>query len=272
MLLFPNAKINLGLNIVSKRKDGYHNLETIFYPIPIQDALEIIEDRSVSANGYQYSSSGIEVGGAVEKNLCVKAFLLLKERYALPNIKIHLHKNIPMGGGLGGGSADASFVLLGLNDMFNLNLSKQELIDFAVKLGADCPFFITNEPSYGHGIGELLEPVNLSLEGCYMVILNPNIHISTADAFGNIEPKSPTKHVKDIIVKPRSQWRDLLINDFEKAVFSKYPQINDLKKALYSDGAFYASMSGSGSSVFALFEEEPKQIKYENFIIWKGFL
>lgn len=272
MLLFPNAKINLGLNVVSKRPDGYHNLETIFYPIPISDALEIIEDPDGSSKGYQFTSSGIIVNGAEEHNLCVKAYLLLKDEYDLPNVKIHLHKTIPLGGGLGGGSADATFILLALNQMFSLNLSTQALKDYALKLGADCPFFVENTPCLGQGVGELLEPINLSLKGCYFVLLNPNIHVSTANAFSAIKPKQPLVRVDEIIVGPKESWRDLLVNDFEESVFPQFPVIESFKKSLYNDGAFYASMSGSGASVFGLFENVPDKILNENYIVWKGFL
>lgn len=272
MLLFPNAKINLGLNIVSKRADGYHNLETIFYPIPISDALEIIEDNNVSEKGYVFTTSGMEVLASDENNLCVKAYLLLKEQFDLPNVKMHLHKIIPMGGGLGGGSADASFVLLALNQIFSLSLTSQQLINLALKLGADCPFFTINMPCVGKGVGEILEPISISLKGYYLVLLNPNIHVSTANAFSAIKPKRPVIAVNEIIIKPKETWRALLKNDFEESVFSQFPVIESFKESLYNDGAFYASMSGSGASVYALFENIPDQITNEDFVIWRGFL
>lgn len=271
MILFPNAKINLGLNVVAKRADGYHNLETVFYPIPIKDALEVLVSPNQSDSVY-YSSSGIIVDGPVEKNLCVKAYNLLKLDFDLAPVKIHLHKTIPMGGGLGGGSADAAFMLVAINNLMKLSLSDDELIKYAARLGADCAFFIKNSPCYATGIGEILTPIDLSLAGCYLVLLNPNIHVSTAEAFSNIKPTKPIRSVLDVVREPRHIWPHNLHNDFEGSVFPVHPEIQRLKEALYADGAFYCSMSGSGSSVYALFDCKPSIISHSDFLVWEGFL
>ncbi len=271
MIVFPNAKINLGLNIVSKREDGYHNLETVFFPIPIFDALEVLEDASLSSS-YSFSSSGIKVDGNSESNLCIKAYNLLKSDFNLNPIKVHLHKTIPMGGGLGGGSSDASFMLKALDSLFELNIPESQLLDYAKRLGADCSFFIKNTPCFATGIGDVLTPINLSLSGVYFVLLNPKIHVSTAEAFAGIKPKSPTLSVNDIVLSSPQKWKNILVNDFEESVFSAHPQIQEFKNSLYSDGAFYASMSGSGSSVYALFTEKPATITLENYIVWHGKL
>ncbi len=271
MIRFPNAKINLGLNVVEKRSDGYHNLETVFYPLPIYDSLEVVSSELLD-DAYEFSSSGISIDGSPDKNLVIKALNVLSKNNRLPNVKIHLHKVIPMGGGLGGGSSDGAFMLMILNEMFDLNLNNQQLINYALQLGADCPFFVINKPAFATGVGELLEPISLNLSGIYLVLLNPNIHISTALAFSKVVPKHPSKSVREIIELPRSNWKELLLNDFEPSVFSAYPIIKDIKDSLYQNGAFYASMSGSGSSVYAIFESKPEIISFSDFVIWEGYL
>ena len=278
MVVFPNAKINLGLHITRKRADGYHDLETVFYPLPLKDILEIVrldnrteyQKHSDQENAIFFTSSGLTVDGEPSQNLCVKAWQLLKEAFpALPAVQLHLHKNIPMGAGLGGGSADAAFTLLLLNQKFNLQLSEAQLIDAALKLGSDCPFFIINKPCLAGSRGENLLPVQLDLSNYYFVIINPGIHVSTAWAFAQITPKIPALPIADIISLPVTQWKDLLKNDFEAPVMAAYPAIEQIKTSLYDQGALYASMTGSGSSVFGIFESKPEKIAGlpENYFI-----
>lgn len=270
MICFPNAKINLGLNIVSRRSDGYHNLETIFYPIAIKDALEIIVKPGQQTD--TFVEAGIKVDAAPESNLVMKALLLMQSKYDFPSVEVHLLKKIPFGAGLGGGSADASFMLKLLNRTFSLGASDVELASLAVQLGADCPFFIYNKPMFASGIGEIFEDINLSLKEYYFVLIKPDIHVSTKDAFAQIQPTQPQISLKEIIEKPISEWKGLMYNDFEKSVFSKYPQIGGIKQSLYNNGALYASMSGSGSSVFGIFKEETKDIPnlYPDCFVWTG--
>ncbi len=257
MIVFPNCKINLGLRIINKRDDGYHNIETVFYPIPLKDALEIIEADNI--NQVQFTSSGLVVNGDEKDNLCVKAYHLLKKDFSnLPSVKIHLHKNIPMGAGLGGGSADAAFTLQHLNNQFKLNLSVPQLIEYALQLGSDCPFFILNQPCIGTSRGEQLQAITLDLSRYNLVIINPNIHINTGEAFNSLHLQQQNKRassLKEIIRQPIESWQHSLKNDFEVAVFEKYPAIKKIKETLYQQGASYAAMSGSGSTVYGLFSK-----------------
>lgn len=255
MVVFPNAKINLGLNIVKKRSDGYHNLETVFYPIGINDIVEITANDSTST-GVTFTSSGLSVDVGTSNNLCVKAYDLLKQDFDLPPVKIHLHKLIPMGAGLGGGSADAAFVLQALNNKFNLRISQTKIVEYALTLGSDCPFFIINKPCYAEGRGEVIEEIQLNLKGYKILLINPGIHISTATAFSKIIPYKPTKSVKEIINNPIETWKDNLKNDFEFSAFSEYPEIKNIKEYLYSQGAVYASMTGTGSTVYGIFRND----------------
>lgn len=256
MIVFPNCKINLGLHILRKRADGYHDLETVFYPVRFTDILELIPERTTTDQPVNYAQSGLDIQGNPLDNLCVKAYLLLKKDYpALPPVKMHLHKVIPTGAGLGGGSADAAFTLQLLNDYFKLGLSTDQLLHYALSLGSDCPFFILNKPAYATGRGELLEPVSVDLTGYTLVIINPGIHIPTAQAFAGIRPAQPERSLKEIIALPVSSWADELINDFEKPIFYQYPEIAAIKDELYRAGAVYASMSGSGSTVYGLFAD-----------------
>lgn len=255
MIVFPNCKINLGLNIVSRRTDGYHNLETIFYPLPLYDVLELIRSGNENAQA-TFSTSGLTIDGNKENNLCIKAYELLKKDYpTLPAAIIHLHKAIPTGAGLGGGSADAAFTLKLANDKFNLGLSASQLINYSLQLGSDCPFFIINKPCFATGRGEILEEIQLSLADYKIIIINPGIHVSTPQAFAGISPTLPSKSVKDIIQQPIATWRAELINDFEKNIFIQYPEIASIKNELYDNGAVYASMSGSGSTVYGIFNK-----------------
>ena len=263
MLVFPNCKINLGLQVTGKRADGYHNIKTIFYPLDLKDALEIISSNYPQAS-VVFSQTGIPIAGDENDNLCIKAYHLLKKDFPdLPPVKIHLHKSIPMGAGLGGGSADGAFTLQLLNDTFHLNLSNGQLIAYALQLGSDCPFFIINKPCFAEGRGELLEPIAVSLKGYRLVLVNPGIHVNTGWAFTQLAiANNQTKTIKacktlqSIIVQPIANWKDELINDFEKPVFHQYPAIKAIKDGLYQQGALFASMSGSGSSVYAIFENE----------------
>lgn len=255
MIVFPNAKINLGLNIVEKRQDGFHNIESVFYPVPITDALEIIE--STSSSKITFSSSGIDIPGKAENNLCVKAYELISKDYDLPNIKVHLHKHIPIGAGLGGGSADAAFFIRALNDKFNLGLSWGEMHHYAKQLGSDCSFFITNKPAFVKGKGEEFECIDLFLNDLYIVLIYPNIHINTAKAYAGVKPKPSERDLeKDILQLPPEDWKDFIHNDFEDSIFREFPEIKTLKDELYQQGALYASMSGSGSTVYGLFKQK----------------
>ncbi len=257
MLSFPNCKINIGLNITGKRPDGYHNLETVFYPIGIKDAIEIIE--SDNENEVIFSSTGNIVNVSDDDNLCVKAYRLLKKDFPqLPSVKMHLHKNIPMGAGLGGGSADASAVLLLLNKKFSLNISQDKLIDYALQLGSDCPFFIINKPCFATGRGEVLQEIKLDLSTYKFLIVNPNIHINTGEAFASLNKIdfSPIGALQHQIHQNINNWKNSIKNDFEIPVFGKHPEIERIKNVMYDNGAIYSAMSGSGSSVFGIFEKE----------------
>lgn len=253
MIVFPNCKINLGLHILSKRQDGFHNLETVFYPVALKDALEVLPSLG---SAIEFTGSGLTVDGNETDNICIKAYHLLKRDFPqLPFIKMHLHKAIPMGAGLGGGSADGAFTLQLLNKKYSLGLSLQQLIDYALQLGSDCPFFIINKPCYATGRGELLEGIDIQLAGYKIVIVNPGIHVNTGWAFSQITPAEPPKNIKAIITQPIATWKAELINDFENPVFEKYPAIKKIKEELYSKGAVYAAMSGSGSTVYGIFEK-----------------
>jgi len=257
MLLFPNAKINLGLNVVERRPDGYHNIETVFYPIGISDVLEI--EPSETCTDYSFSSSGIPLSGDPEENLVVKAYRLLRSQYQFPAIDISLCKQIPFGAGLGGGSADAAFMLKGLNELFELKITKRKLESLAAKLGADCPVFIKNKPVFATGIGNVFTSIKFSLRGYFLVLIKPDIHVSTPEAYSLVVPQKPEMSLLEIIQKPLSEWKTCMKNDFEQSVFAKHPAIENIKSKLYDMGAVYASMSGSGSSVFGIFESEPER-------------
>lgn len=252
MIAFPNVKINLGLSITEKRPDGYHNLETVFYPVALEDALEI-NPCNDAATKFTLHQHGMEIAGNPEDNLVVKAYLLLDREFDLPPVEIHLFKHIPSGAGLGGGSSDAAFMLKLLNDQFNLHLTDHQLEGYAATLGADCAFFIKNQPTFAEGIGNIFSPVQLSLKDYQIMIIKPDVFVSTREAFSNIRPRRPEHSVKEVIKRPVSEWRETLINDFEASVFPLHPVIGEIKEELYRQGAVYASMSGSGSSVFGLF-------------------
>jgi 4-diphosphocytidyl-2-C-methyl-D-erythritol kinase len=264
MLFFPNCKINLGLHICKKRTDGFHDLETIFYPVDLKDALEIIPYHN-HTTGIEFTSSGLTVAGDITDNICIKAYHLLKKDFPdLPAIRMHLHKAIPMGAGLGGGSADGAFTLLLLNKKFNLNLSTPKLLNYALQLGSDCSFFILNEPCFATGRGEKLEPVTVDLSGYKIVLVNPGIHINTGWAFSQLSPALPQRSLASTIAQPITTWKEELKNDFENPVFEKYPAIKDIKEHLYANGAVYAAMSGSGSTVFGIFEKSISVPQFSN--------
>lgn len=254
MITYPNAKINIGLNILNKRKDGFHDIASLFYPIALEDALEILP----TSGPLSYSTSGIALDCDASDNLVMKAFLLLKDELALPNVQIHLHKNIPFGAGLGGGSSDAAFALRMLNEMFELGLSEEALMAYAARLGADCAFFIKNKPQMAHGIGDELSVHPLDLTGKHLLLLKPDVTIPTAAAYQYVRPALPTLPLEECLNLPMQKWKDLFKNDFERSVFKQYPQLATLKNALYKMGAVYASMSGSGASIFGLFEQKPE--------------
>ena len=254
MIQFSPCKINLGLSILAKRADGFHALETVFYPVALNDIVEI-----VPAKLFTFSPTGIAIPGDTSTNLCVKAYHLLKADFPqISNVQIHLHKNIPMGAGLGGGSGDGTTVLKMLNNLFNLNISKEQLLHYAAQLGSDCPFFIYNEACHATGRGEMLEPTSIDLSNYTIALVHPGIHIATAWAFQQLSPCVKEKSIATIIKQPLNTWKSELINDFEAPVFKANPLLEKIKNNLYSQGAIYASMSGSGSSLFGIFPKGTK--------------
>lgn len=254
MILFPNCKINLGLNILRKRADGYHDIETVFYPVPFHDVLEIIP---ASDGRFAFSTSGLMIPGDMEKNLCVSAYRLLRSDFPIPEVKMHLHKVIPMGAGLGGGSSDGAFTLLLMNRLFNLELDEGTLMDYARKLGSDCPFFIRNQPAFASGRGDLFEPSPVSLAGWNLALVFPGIHAGTSEAYAMITPKLPSRSLKKLMTVPVSGWKGWVTNDFETVMIREYPVIGQIRDQLYNQGAAFAAMTGSGSAVFGLFRESP---------------
>jgi 4-diphosphocytidyl-2-C-methyl-D-erythritol kinase len=258
MICFPNAKINLGLRVTSKREDGFHDLDTVFFPVPLHDVLEVITDSKSSADAITYRHSGIPIPGDQSSNLCIKAYQLLKKDFPeLPSILLHLHKHIPMGAGLGGGSSDGAFMLKLLNDKYRLGIGADQLQKYALALGSDCPFFIINKPVQATGRGEIMQPIACTLSSKTMVLVCPGIHVSTADAFRKIKLSPNAPSCSSVIERPIQAWKDDLINDFEEPVFSAFPEIGDIKEKLYGAGALYASMTGTGSTVYGIFEQSP---------------
>ena len=268
MIVFPNCKINIGLWITDRLTDGYHSLQTVMYPVPMHDILEILlgDDKT---SLYQ---SGIVVEGSMEQNLCYKAWLLLNRKYNIPPVQMHLHKMIPLGAGLGGGSSDAAFALRLLDNLFCLNLSRQELSEFATELGMDCPFFIHNKPMLATSKGEVLQEIDLNLSGYYLVIVKPALHISTAKAYSLITPHKRSISILNQVMEPVSQWKNFLTNDFEEALIELHPEIGTIKSNLYTQGAIYASMSGSGSAVFGLFDNKPPQVSFPHCVVFSTLL
>lgn len=250
MILFPPAKINLGLNVTDKRTDGYHNLETIMFQIPFQDILEL-----VPSDKFTFTQSGLTIAGKSDDNLCVRAYQLIQHRWKIDPVNIHLHKLIPMGAGMGGGSADATYVLKGLNSLFSLGIDSQTLQSLALELGSDCPLFVEEKPQFAQGRGEILSPIHVDLTGKQLLVINLGIHVSTQLAFSKIQPKKPSLSIPEIVQKPIEMWKESLVNDFETGVFSAYPILEEVKKKMYQEGAVYASMTGSGSTIFGIFDE-----------------
>lgn len=255
MVIFPGAKINIGLNITAKRSDGYHDLESIFFPIPLSDILEINKSTQFSID-----FSGLPIAGTPEDNLILKAYRLIAERYKIGPVKIHLHKIVPMGAGLGGGSADGAATLVLLNSLFELNISTTDLEKMAQLLGSDCPFFIRNRTAYAKGTGNDLQLVDLNLEDYWIQLINPGIHVSTKLAFSQITPSESNFSMRETILSPMDKWKEKLINDFEAGIFAQHPAIETVKTALYANGAVYASMTGTGSSVYGLFNKKPQSL------------
>lgn len=268
MITFPCAKINLGLNIVSKRPDGYHNLETVFYPIPLTDALEIkyMDEKFPSGSPCDLKITGNDVDCNEEDNLVIKAYQLLAADFQLPRVHAHLVKRIPTQAGLGGGSSDAAYMIRLLDERFRLNIGIPEMERYAAKLGADCAFFITADPSYAEGIGDVLMPADVpgaGLGGYYLAVVKPSVAVSTRDAYTGIVPKTPAKCCRDIVRQPIETWKDELVNDFEAPIFAMHPELAAIKQSLYDAGAVYAAMSGSGSALFGIFREQPTGLEKE---------
>lgn len=268
MITFPCAKINLGLNIVSKRPDGYHNLETVFYPIPLTDALEIkyMDEKFPSESPCDLKITGNDVDCNEEDNLVIKAYQLLAADFQLPRVHAHLVKRIPTQAGLGGGSSDAAYMIRLLDERFRLNIGIPEMERYAAKLGADCAFFITADPSYAEGIGDVMMPADVpgaGLGGYYLAVVKPSVAVSTRDAYAAIVPKTPAKCCRDIVRQPIETWKDELVNDFEAPIFAMHPELAAIKQCLYDAGAVYAAMSGSGSALFGIFREQPTGLEKE---------
>ena len=277
MITFPVAKINLGLNVVAKRADGYHNLETVFYPVPIKDALEVhvMDESFPSEVDCDLKVSNIHIEGDEQRNLVVRAYQLLKGDFpTLPRLHAHLWKGIPTQAGMGGGSSDCAYMIRLLNDSFQLTLTDNQMIDYAARLGADCAFFIKSRPCYAEGIGERLEEISLDLGGWYIGVVRPDIPVPTKEAFSRIRPHYPAKNCRVVVSQPVETWREELTNDFEESVFALHPEIGEVKERLYAMGATYAAMSGSGSALFGLFKEQPQQLAqvFEGMFTFSGLL
>ncbi len=264
MITFSNAKINIGLNIVSKRPDGYHNLETVFYPIPIEDTIEIHlnERQNTPITLHTY---GKKIEGKTSDNLIIKAYNLIKKDFDLPALNVYLSKNIPSGAGLGGGSSNAAFMLKLLNQQFRLDIPIKKLEEYAKQLGADCPFFIQNKPVFAQGIGDLFSPINLNLKGYTIAIIKSDLFISTQEAFSKVHAQKPKNPLLDCINLPIHKWKDYISNDFEKSIFPIYPELKEIKKHLYQSGALYASMSGSGPSIYAIYSNKSSLPDFSHF-------
>ena len=256
MIIFPQAKINLGLHVLNKREDSYHEVETCMYSIPIFDILEILP-----ADDFSFMQTGLVVDGDIELNLCVKAFRLIQKEYRIPNVYIHLRKQIPMGAGLGGGSSDAAHVINGLNELFSLGISQFKKEELAAQLGSDCAFFIDGSPKLATGRGEILEEITLDLKGKHLLLIYPDIHVGTAEAYAGVDFYKDSKSVKEILSLPTTEWQGQLENSFEKSIFAKHPVMLEIKKNLIENGAQFAAMSGSGSTLFGIFENEPEKLK-----------
>ena len=268
MIIFPNCKINLGLSVLAKRPDGFHNVETIMYPVPLNDVLEIIP----STDGeFRFDVSGFDISGDRKSNLVVKAYELLHKDFNIGPVHIHLHKAIPLGAGLGGGSADAAYTIILLNQILNLNLTSDTMKDYSRQLGSDCAFFIENEPVLAYKKGDQFKKVNVDLSRYFLVIVKPNVHINTAEAYSWITPNSEAQSLQHVVESPISIWKNKLINEFEKPIFERYPEIKKIKDDLFKQGALYASLTGSGAAVFGIFENEISIKKeFPGCFVWEG--
>ncbi len=268
MINFPNGKINLGLSVLRKREDGYHDIESVFYPVGLQDALEIVD---ASDNKFRFSLSGLTIDGEHSENLCIRAFELLRKNYGISPVHMHLHKAIPIQAGLGGGSANGAFTIKLLNRHFKLYLSGEKMKELAAQLGSDCSFFILNQPALVNGRGEKFRQISFSLDKYYVVIVKPDAGISTVLAYSKIHPEANIQSLTDIVTKPIAEWKDKLINDFEKPVFEMLPQLAAIKSKLYKKGAIYAAMSGSGSAIYGIFDHEVDlKNEFEGCFVWNG--
>lgn len=255
MIVFPNAKINLGLQVTEKRPDGFHAISTVFYPVACTDILEVVRSEA-----FTFSTSGLPINGAVQQNLCYKAYEILQKTYDLPPVSVHLHKVIPMGAGIGGGSADGAFMLKLLNQLFDLGISDATLAQYALGLGSDCPFFIWNKPAYATGRGEILEPISLpALDGKKVLLVNPGLHINTGWAFSQLTPRQPAHNLKQIVQDPVPTWKGRVQNDFEPVVFAAFPALKNLVDNFYRAGALFAGMTGTGSTFYGIFDELPEE-------------
>lgn len=266
MLSFPNCKINIGLSITEKRPDGYHNIETVFYPVALEDALEIVPAKTEQTT---LRISGIPISGNPERNLVMRAYRLLERDFQLPPVDIYLHKKIPYGAGLGGGSSDATQTLLILNNLFELNLNNVQLKDYALQLGSDCPFFLENRPLFAGEKGDVFEEIPLKLDSYSLLLIKPPYPINTQEAYSKITPKKPQYPLREAVQAPIEQWKNMIFNDFEPYVFGKFPFVQRIKEVMYNNGALYAAMSGSGSAVYGIFKEAPTFQYPENYA---GFL
>ncbi len=264
MIQLANCKINLGLRILNKRPDGYHNIESVFYPVPWYDIIEVQQDFSGNSEKIRIKITGIEIPDKPENNICVKAYQLLAADYNLPALSVHIHKQIPVGAGLGGGSADAAFFIKAVNKLANLNLKQEQMIAYAADLGSDCAFFINNTPALAIEKGQILKNIDINLSGLYIVIIYPHLHISTAEAYSGVVPSSKGDSLEQLIKEPTYSWKNSIANSFEATIINKYPEIGNIKTRLYQSGAVYASMSGSGSSVYGLFSSKPNNLNYFN--------
>jgi 4-diphosphocytidyl-2-C-methyl-D-erythritol kinase len=280
MIVFPHIKINIGLNVVEKREDGYHNIETVMYPVAgLADILEVVFPTSATEeerkNGYVWRTTGRQLNCPIEKNTCIKALRLLGEKKQLPLVGLHLHKVVPDGAGLGAGSADASFVIKELNKLLELGLTVDEMKEIAVRVGADCPFFIDDQPAYAEGVGEQLTGISLPhIANKKILIVKPDVSVSTAEAYAAITPRRPELNVSEVVKRDVVEWRKLLRNDFEEGVFEKHPELRELKERMYDMGALYAQMSGSGSAIYGIFDEkhEVPQNAFGELFTWRGRL
>jgi len=269
MISFPNCKINLGLWVTERLLDGYHGIQSIMYPIPWTDALEIVPSKSLETT---FTVTGERIDGPLDKNLCYRAWHLMSDIYKIPPVSMHLHKNLPTGAGLGGGSSDASFTLKMLNDLFMMKLDNDTLRSLSKKLGMDCPFFIDNVPAFASGRGEIVKPIELNLDGYYIYVVKPPISVGTVDAYSGIKAKQRSMSMEGLASLPVYEWKGVLTNDFEKSVLGCYSEIGDIKKTMYDRGAVFAAMTGTGSAVFGLFEEEPITLEFPECRVFKTLL